>query len=174
MVRDATAEDAEAIARVHAEAWRDTYSGLLPAALVAGFGYEQVLPRWRERLPAAPPHSILVWSDPVAGYAYSGPERDEDPAFAGEVYAIYLAPGRRRAGGGRVLMAAAAGRLAAAGMTSMLVWVLRENEGARRFYERLGGAYVREKPMAWAGAAGAVEVAYGWADTAALRTSAPG
>src|SRR5205823_1161728 len=141
-------------------AWRDTYQGLLPEAVIAGFEYAAVLPRWRERLPASAPHSILVWADPVAGYAYSGPARDEDPAYAGEVYAIYLAADRRRQGGGRALMAAAAARLAAAGMSSMLVWVLRENFGARSFYERLGGEYLRAQPLPWAGAEGVVEVAY--------------
>lgn len=170
MLRDATAEDAEAIARVHSAAWRDTYQGLLPEAVIAGFDYERVLPRWRERLPATPPSCILVWADPVAGYAYAGPARDHDPAFAGEVYAIYLAPGRRRAGGGRALMAAAAARLAAAGMRSMVVWVLRENHAARGFYEHLGGEYVRARPLSWTGAEASVEVAYGWADTAGLRT----
>jgi ribosomal protein S18 acetylase RimI-like enzyme len=174
MVRDATAEDAEAIARVHSAAWRDTYEGMLPAAVIAGFEYKRVLPRWRERLPATSPQSILVWSNPVAGYAYSGPARDEDPDYAGEVYAIYVAPERKREGGGRALMAASAESLATAGMTSMLVWVHRENHGARRFYEALGGRYVRAQPLGWAGAEAAVEVAYGWADTAVLRASAPG
>ena len=174
MVRDATAEDAEAIARVHADAWRDTYAGLLPEAMIAGFSYDHVLPRWRERLPAVAAHSILVWERPVAGFAYAGPEREGDAVHRGEVYAIYLAPGRRRSGGGRALMTAAADRLAAAGMTSMLVWVLRENQVARAFYEGLGGVRLREKPLDWAGAEAAVEVAYGWADTATLRASATG
>ncbi len=174
MVRDATAEDAEAIASVHAAAWRDTYVGMLPEALIANFGYERVLPRWRERLPATPPQSILVWSEPVAGYAYSGPSRDGDPAHAGEVYAIYLTAERRGQGGGRALLAASAARLAAAGLASMVVWVLRDNHPARAFYERLGGRYVGARPLLWAGAEAAVEVAYGWADTAELRAPAPG
>src|SRR5205814_2097153 len=69
--------------------------------------------------------------------------------------------------------APAAGRLAAADLKSMLVWVLRENLPARRFYETLGGVYLREKPLGWRGT-DAVEVAYGWADTGALRTTAAG
>jgi L-amino acid N-acyltransferase YncA len=174
MVREATSEDAEAIARVHAAAWRDTYTGLLPEAMVAGFEYDHVLPRWRERLPARAPQSIVVWERPVAGFAYSGPEREGDAEHRGEVYAIYLSPARRGEGGGRALMAAAADRLAAAGMTSMLVWVLRENRDARAFYERLGGLLLREKPLAWPGSKAAVEVAYGWTDTAALRAPGPG
>ena len=70
-------------------------------------------------------------------------------------------------------MRAAAERLAEADMTSMLVWVLRDNQPARAFYERLGGVFLREKELGWPGT-DAVEVAYGWADTAALRSGAEG
>jgi ribosomal protein S18 acetylase RimI-like enzyme len=173
MVRDATAEDAEAIAQVHATSWRETYAGLLPESVIANFAYERTLSRWRERLPATPPQAILVWDDPPAGYVYCGRERDGDPRYRGEVYAIYFLAQGQGQGGGRALMGAAAKRLAEAGITSMLVWVLRDNQGARAFYERLGGMYLREKLLGWPGT-DAVEVAYGWADTAALRSGAEG
>jgi ribosomal protein S18 acetylase RimI-like enzyme len=174
MVRDATAEDAEALALVHATSWRETYTGLLRESVIANFAYERTLARWRERLPTTPPQAVLVWDDPPAGYVYCGREREGDPSYRGEVYAIYIPAARHGQGGGRALMSAAARRLAEAGMTSMLVWVLRENQSARAFYERLGGVFLREKPLGWPGSEDAVEVAYGWADTAALRSGAAG
>jgi len=174
MVRDATAEDAEAIARVHAESWRATYTGLLPEEVIARFTYEETLPRWRQRVPARSLQSVLVWGDPVAGFAYSGRERDGDPDHRGEVYALYLLPSEQGRGGGRVLLEAAAERLAAAGMTTLLIWVLRDNLRARGFYEHLGGVYLREKLLDWPATGEILEVAYGWADTGALRSAAPG
>jgi len=173
MVRDATAEDAEAIARVHATSWRETYAGLLPEPVIANVAYERTLPRWRERLPATRPQAILVWDQPVAGFAYCGPERDGDTPHRGEVYAIYLLAAGQGSGGGRRLMAESARRLAASGLTSMLVWVLAANHRARGFYEHLGGVYLRERPLGWPGT-DALEVAYGWADTTALRSGAAG
>ena len=47
------------------------------------------------------------------------------------------------------------------GLADMIVWVLRDNAGARRFYERLGGTYVRTQPIT-IGAALLQEVSYGW------------
>ena len=47
------------------------------------------------------------------------------------------------------------------GLSDMIVWVLRENNSARRFYERLGGLYVREQPTT-IGSASLQEVSYGW------------
>jgi hypothetical protein len=43
----------------------------------------------------------------------------------------------------------------------MIVWVLRDNAPARKFYERLGGAYVRMQPIT-IGPALLQEVSYGW------------
>ena len=59
--------------------------------------------------------------------------------------------------------------LAAHGMTSLLIWVLRENRIGRSFYERLGGVPRREKPVDMPGIPeGHVEIAYCWDDTKAL------
>jgi len=108
MVRDASSEDAEALALIHATSWRETYSGLLPESVIANFAYERTLARWQERLPATPPQAVLVWGDPPAGYVYCGREREGDPRYSGEVYAIYLLAARHRQGGGETLMRAAA------------------------------------------------------------------
>jgi len=43
----------------------------------------------------------------------------------------------------------------------MIVWVLRDNAGARSFYERLGGVYVRMQPIT-IGSALLQEISYGW------------
>jgi len=141
--------------------------------VIANVSYERALPRWRERLPATSPQAILVWDEPVAGFAYCGLERESDPRYRGEVYAVYLVQAQQGTGAGRHLMAEAAHRLAGAGLTSMLVWVLRDNHRARGFYEHLGGVYLRAKPLGWTGT-DALEVAYGWADTTALRSGAAG
>jgi ribosomal protein S18 acetylase RimI-like enzyme len=47
------------------------------------------------------------------------------------------------------------------GFSSMLLWVLKDNLPARKFYEALGGIYLREKPIE-IGSQRLIEVAYGW------------
>jgi ribosomal protein S18 acetylase RimI-like enzyme len=169
-VRRATVDDAEAIERIRVEAWRATYRGLLPDGLI-----DQLQPnveRRRERLRSSGPSELTFVSEEgttVEGYALAGPERTHDPEYSGEVYAIYVAPAAQRKGHGRALIRKCAGELAARGMTSLLIWVLRENAIGRGFYERIGGRPVREKPLEeFPGAEGYVEVGYGWKDTGAL------
>jgi ribosomal protein S18 acetylase RimI-like enzyme len=48
------------------------------------------------------------------------------------------------------------------------LWVLRENESARRFYEKLGGDITRDKKDIREDGVVFVEVAYGWRDLGAL------
>ncbi len=50
----------------------------------------------------------------------------------------------------------------------MIVWVLRDNQAARRFYERLGGVYIREQPIT-IGSSLVQEVSYGWKSLDSIR-----
>ena len=169
-VRRATVDDAEAIERIRVETWRATYRGLLPDGLI-----DQLQPnveRRRERLRSRSPSELNFVAEEtggVVGYAFAGPERARDPEYAGEVYAIYVLPSAQGKGHGRALIRECARALASRGLTSMLIWVLRENRIGRGFYERIGGSPVREKQLEeFPGAEEHVEVAYGWKDTRAL------
>ena len=169
-VRRATVDDAEAIERIRVETWHATYRGLLPDGLI-----DQLQPnveRRRERLRSASPSDLTFVAEEggdVVGYAFAGPERTQDREYAGEVYAIYVLPTGQGKGHGRALIRECARELASRGMTRLLIWVLRENQIGRRFYERLGGTVVREKPLEeFPGAEEHIEVAYGWKDTRAL------
>jgi ribosomal protein S18 acetylase RimI-like enzyme len=86
----------------------------------------------------------------VVGFVTFGPSRDEDAVGMGEIYALYVDPGRYGGGLGRMLMAHARGRLKEQGFEAAVLWVLQGNERAARFYEREGwkpdGAVREEEP----------------------------
>lgn len=169
-IRDASAADAPAIARVQVMSWRSTYAGLLPAAYLAGLSVARAEERWRRMLPDRGLGSgTLVAVDPTGeavGFVSLGPQRRGIDGFAGEIYALYLHDDARGFGLGRALMAAGAERMMEAGVRSALVWCLSTNP-SRWFYERLGGARVAERPDRFAGQP-ITEVAYGWRDLVRL------
>jgi GNAT superfamily N-acetyltransferase len=173
-IRLATLADAEGIARVKVDTWRTTYRGIVPDATLAKLSYDEQRSRWERQLRAADGRFTYVVEDEngkVVGFASGGPVRTDDPGYAGELYAIYVLDAHQGTGWGRQLVAQVAERLAQMGMTSMLLWTFRANS-SRGFYERLGGRYVREKPIDIDGVP-IPEVAYGWPDTAALRDGSP-
>jgi ribosomal protein S18 acetylase RimI-like enzyme len=87
---------------------------------------------------------------PVVGFVTFGPSRDRDTVGMGEIYALYVDPGRYEAGVGRLLMAHARWRLKEQGFEAAVLWVLQGNERAASFYEREGwkpdGATREEEP----------------------------
>ena len=164
-VRPAEGFDAAAIAKVHVAAWRSTYRGLLPDDFLDSLdeaGYEE---RWG-RIVGDGSSRVYVATEghvgrEVVGFASGGRERAGESGYRGELYAIYVLRESQGRGHGRRLVQAVVGGLRELHLRDMIVWVLRDNSGARRFYERLGGVYVRTQPIT-IGSALLQEVSYGW------------
>jgi ribosomal protein S18 acetylase RimI-like enzyme len=74
----------------------------------------------------------------VAGFATLGPA--QEPAGAGELYAINVDPDHWGTGAGRALLQASQAELARLGFAETVLWVLPANARARRFYEAAGWA----------------------------------
>jgi ribosomal protein S18 acetylase RimI-like enzyme len=162
LVRPAEVSDAAAIARVHVATWRSTYRGLLPEEFLTSLDVRGYTDRWR-RIVADSTSRVYVAENAqgVIGFASGGRERAGEGAYSGELYAIYILEEAQGRGHGRRLVQAVVNGLRDLELPDMIVWVLRENAPARRFYERLGGVYVREQPIT-IGSAQLQEVSYGW------------
>ena len=169
MIRQAVEADAPAIARIHVDTWRSAYQVIVPASHLAALSYTKSEASWRARLVNTSDGSFTYVAErdgqPV-GFAWGGPERDGSPDFRGELYAIYVLKQRQGCGLGKRLVTAVAGRLSGQGINSLLIWVLADNR-AKRFYEKLGGLAVAERPAS-IGGVDLTEVAYGWRDTGSL------
>jgi ribosomal protein S18 acetylase RimI-like enzyme len=162
MVRTAILSDAHAIAHVHVASWRTTYRDVLPDEFLGSLSETNYEERWK-RVIADGASRVYVAEDggDVVGFASGGRERAGEQGYEGELYAIYLLEAAQRRGFGRELVRAAVGGLRELGLSDMIIWVLRDNQPARAFYERLGGAYVRSQPIT-IGSTTTEEVSYGW------------
>lgn len=173
-IREATVEDAAGIARVHVETWRSTYRGLLPDSVLDGLSIEGRTQHWTELLSRPTSGSFAcvaeAGGEQVVGFALAGPEREDNPDYLGETYAIYILSSFQGQGIGRRMISAIARRFVDEKLTTMLVWVLKENYPAREFYEAIGGKMLKEKPIEIARAL-YTEVAYGWDDISRLAES---
>ena len=171
-IRRAWASDATAIAVVHVAAWREAYAGLLPGRLLRSLSVEEAILKWRPIL-SVPRPAVFVAMRPdqtLAGFGSCGPQRAAElvaDGFAGEVEAIYLLAAEQGRGLGRRLMAVMAQALIARGQGSAALWVLRDHQRSRGFYEALGGALVGAR-VEMRGQVAFHEVAYGWRDLTVL------
>jgi len=162
MIRPAKVEDATAIARVHVASWQSTYLGMLPDEFLASLSEAGYAERWKRVIGEGTSKVYVAENEgKVVGFASGGRERAGEKGYAGELYAIYVIDAAQRRGLGRELVRATVTGLRELGLDDMIIWVLRDNQPARSFYERLGGVYVRAQPIT-IGPATLEEVSYGW------------
>jgi len=143
IVRDATVEDAHAIADVHVASWRWAYRGQLSDDLLSRLSVDDRETMWTACLLGPEVGaSVLVASTAdgrIVGFANAGRSRDDGArSGTGELRALYLLREAQGTGVGRSLHDEAIARLRDAGFTDATLWVLETNELARRFYERAG------------------------------------
>ena len=171
-VRIATPDDADAIERIRTDTWRAAYRGLMPDAVLDRLGYDAT--RRREFMARMAPDRFVLVAEhdgEVVGFSNGGPSRTEDNAHPGEIYAIYVLPSHQGHGHGAGLMRASARELRARGFGGMLIWVLRENQPSRRFYERMGGRHLRDRDEDRVIEGVTItESGYAWDDLGALAT----
>jgi GNAT superfamily N-acetyltransferase len=101
-------------------------------------------------------------ADTIVGFVNGGPEREGDPVYQAELYAIYVLQEAQRHGLGRRLVKELTRFLAERYFASMMLWVLASNP-ACRFYEALGGQVIKQRQNQIGGAF-YDELAYGWQD----------
>ncbi|GAC1347915.1 MAG: GNAT family N-acetyltransferase [Ktedonobacteraceae bacterium] len=170
LIRRATPEAAAGIARVRVDTWRAAYRGIVPDEFLDNMSYAGNESRWAERLSDVD-NQVYTFvaideSGQIFGFVSGGPNRDNDPVYKSELYAIYILPSHHGLGIGRRLTVALVEKLLETGFDSMLLWVFTDNL-ARRFYEALGGQLIKSSQFELNGT-NIDEVAYGWLDIRTL------
>ena len=142
--RQATIDDAEALARLHVRSWQWAYRGQLPDEFLDRMPetMDRRIEARRAQLADLPP-DYRVWiaeqAGQMVGFAVTEPSRDADvPPSTGELSMIYLEQEAAGKGVGRALLAHAVEDLRQRGYAQAMLWVLETNARARRFYEAAG------------------------------------
>jgi ribosomal protein S18 acetylase RimI-like enzyme len=146
VIRAGQPTDASPIAGVQVRSWQVAYRGVFPDEWLDRLTVEERLPFWERYLSDDDTATLVAEIDGIpVGFALLGADRD-DPS-RGKILAIYLDPEVWRRGIGRALMLASEKTLSERFSTATL-WVLDQNERARRFYETVGWVHDgTSKPM---------------------------
>ncbi|MES9522573.1 GNAT family N-acetyltransferase [Streptomyces capoamus] len=135
-----TLADCDRVSAIRARGWQHAYRGLMPQAYLDGLSATADAERRRAgfaRRAAGVVDLVAERDGTVLGWAACGPYRGGGAAAGdAELYAIYVDPAHLGTGIGRALLGASLERCAAC--PRVLLWVLRDNAPARRFYERAG------------------------------------
>lgn len=132
-VRAAVPDDAAGIARVHLQAWRESYAHLLPAAVLAGLRQGPREARWRDIITTSGSDILVACAGTdIIGWASAGAGRDADGPRARELEGIYVIASHYGSGAGQLLLDAAVGDGGA------YLWIAQDNPRASAFYRRNG------------------------------------
>lgn len=137
VVRPVRSVDAEALGRVHATCWHETYDHLISKAnleRISPLRMAELWTNWAAQGPDFRMQAALV-SGEIVGFVGSGPARDKDAPRHRELYFLYLLSAWHGTGIGQQLFDAAIESDEPA-----YLWVAGDNPRAHRFWERNGFA----------------------------------
>ena len=132
-IRHATQSDFQAIAAIHIESWKDSYSDVLPADFLDWKINRVFLKHWHEVKIQKNDIILVAEENLVTGFiaVWCRPIPFIDN--------LHVKPSYRSKKLGSALIKAVAKELIKKGHKTAYLWVFENNQKAIRFYERLGG-----------------------------------
>ena len=144
MIRKAEKEDVRQISEICVEDWQTAYRGIIDSEWLDSMSvdkqYEKEIKRYQDFVVAAD-------GDKILGYAWLQKTGDE-PADC-EIVALYVRYINRNNGIGKLLLQYAMKYFTASGKKKMIITCLKENDEARRFYEKNGGKAFQTSFHTW-------------------------
>lgn len=141
MIRQATADDAATVGRIHVESWNVAYRGIMPDDVIAKTDLPYRTKFWAERIADTEwPVFVLEEQGQCVAFCQMIPTRDadDDKTEVGHITSLHVLPQLRGRGHGRALVDHVLAEFRQRGFAAVTLWVLEENWDARRFYEKYG------------------------------------
>lgn len=153
------------LARTHVAAWRESYSGLLPAGFLARLS-EDWRARWWTSLLAGGEGPALALAavdgeGAVGGLAVFAPAIEAPPGWDHEIRALYLLRRWHGRGLGRAMLEQGRDWVRARGGRNLMAWVIAGNETAARFYRASGAVDLPMRHVRF-GELEIEEIGFGW------------
>lgn len=146
--RAAGPDDADAVARLHADSWRRFYRGAFADHFLDGDVVEDRIAVWTSRL-ATPDGTATVLAedaDGLAGFVHI--LMDHDATWGSLLDNLHVSQTRQRSGIGSALITRGAAAVVDHATTpAMYLWVLEQNTKAQAFYRSHGGELVGREPV---------------------------
>lgn len=162
--REATLQDIEPIALLHARSWQAHYRGILREEFLNGQVQENRLQVWQSRLANPQPNQYVLVAqheDKLCGLACV--YFKEDPLWGSLLDNLHVLADYKGQGlGTQLLKAAAAWAYRQDPAIPFYLWVYAKNESARKFYERLGATNTQTQVIDNPGGGQAAACRYVW------------
>ncbi len=144
IIRKATEEDARQIAEIVVEDWKNAYRGIIDSDYLDALNVEERYQREKQRYQV---YTVAADDRDVLGFAWN--ETAGDEVSDCEIIALYVRYAKRNNGIGKILFRNSVEYFRAAGKKKMIIWCLKDNAEARKFYEKMGGQVYKTGTHPW-------------------------
>ena len=144
IIRKATKDDAWQIADILVEDWQIAYRGIIDSDYLDSMSVEE---RYQRELQRYQIYMVAALEKEILGFAWN--EMDGDEVADCEIIALYVRYAKRKSGIGRILFQNSIDLFKASGKKKMIIWCLKENDEARKFYEKMGGKEYKTGTHKW-------------------------
>lgn len=139
-------EDQEGMAKIKVNSWQHTYKNIIDQKYLDSLNYEEQTNKYIDSFDEYK-NTVLVAEDTnnheIIGYACFSTETNE---FAdSELISLYLDPKHTKKGIGTSLFREVTKELKKYNKKTMMLWCLKDNKNAIKFYEKLGGIKAFDK-----------------------------
>ena len=145
MIRYYKKEDIDEIAKIIVDDWKIAYKGIIDDKVLNNLSYEERAERIRNKY-RSDKSIVFIENNDIKGYCRFGENRGDEKQF-GEIYALYIKYDERNNGIGKSLVKEAMQILESRGYDQILIWCLKENMNARKFYEKIGGVEYSQRKI---------------------------
>ncbi len=144
IIRKATSADARQIAEIVVEDWKKAYRGIIDNDYLDSMSVEA---RYQIELQRYQIYMVAAVEEEILGFTWNEIADSEDSDC--EIIALYVRYAKRKSGIGRMLFQHSVDFFRASGKKRMIIWCLKENAEARRFYEKMGGEVYKDGTHKW-------------------------
>lgn len=152
-----TKESASAASHIYALSWKTAYHDIVPEKYLDELSLEHWTPFLQN---SSCDGFVLKVAGQFVATSSISPARDESMCRWGEIISIYVLPEQMHKGYGKALLSFVVAKLRSRGFSDIYLWVLEDNQHARKFYERSGFVLNGDKTTVNIGGKELVEVRY--------------
>ena len=138
-------EDQKQMARIKIDDWRETYDKIIASKYLKGMDYYEQTERFYRSFEEYKYRVLVAVRDnEVLGYSCFDP-KEKAFKYDSELESLYIKNNEQNKGIGKALFKETAKELLTQGRKNMIIWCLKGNDDAIKFYERLGGIKAETK-----------------------------
>ena len=146
-IRNIKKEDITEVVNIQIDGWRAAYKGMIDDEYLENMNVEKKI-KMREKDYKETRFIVAEINNEIVGfcrYTDNMEKTPETPEVDCELRALYVKPELKHNGIGKKMFQYAVNEFKNMGKTKMVLWCLKDNVLARKFYEKMGGEIIKER-----------------------------